>query len=130
MQNSILLKIMNNSIYSAVRMSKNNMDIFKYLNEIENKLLGDKTKTVVMPKDIELTIEECFKFLIKENIVSSEQSLNDTKSSNKNYILGEIEGRDEDRKFVCRIKIFEKMFQEFNSKILEDICQQNKVYLA
>ena len=92
-------------------MSKNNMDIFKYLNEIENKLLGDKTKTVVMPKDIELTIEECFKFLIKENIVSSEQSLNDTK-------------------FVCRIKIFEKMFQEFNSKILEDICQQNKVYLA
>jgi len=58
------------------------------------KLLGDKTKNVIMPKDIELTIEECFKFLIKENIVSSEQSLNDTKSSNKNYILGEIEGRD------------------------------------
>ena len=121
---------MNNSIYSAVRMSKNNIDIFKYLNDIESKLVGDKAKTVIMPKDIELTIEECFKFLIKENIVSSEQSLNDTKSSNKNYILGEIEGRDEDRKFVCRIKIFEKMFQDFNNKILEEICQQNKIYLG
>lgn len=90
MQNSILLKIMNNSIYSGIRLSKNSMDIFKYLNDIETKLLGDKAKTMIMPKDIELTIEECFKFLIKENIVSSEQSLNDTKSSNKNYILGEI----------------------------------------
>lgn len=47
------------------------MDIFKYLNDIETKLLGDKAKTIIMPKDIELTIEECFKFLIKENIVSS-----------------------------------------------------------
>jgi hypothetical protein len=90
MQNSILLKIMNNSIYSGIRLSKSSMDIFKYLNDIETKLLGDKAKTMIMPKDIELTIEECFKFLIKENIVSSEQSLNDTKSSNKNYILGEI----------------------------------------
>ncbi len=58
-----------------------------------------------------MIIEECFKFLIKENIVSSEQSLNDVKSNTKNYILGEIEGKDEDRKFVCRVKIFEKMFQ-------------------
>lgn len=43
-----------------------------------------------MPKDIEMSIEECFKYLIKENIVSSEQSLNDSKSSNKNYVLGEV----------------------------------------
>ncbi len=40
MQNSILLKIMNNSIYSLIRLSKNNVDIFRYLIEIENRLIG------------------------------------------------------------------------------------------
>lgn len=77
---------------------------------------------MIMPRDIEMSIEECFKYLIKENVVSSEQSLQDVKNSTKNYILGEIEGKDDDRKFVCRIKIFEKMFMEFTTKILEDIC--------
>lgn len=63
MQHSILLKVMNNSIYSGIRLGKNGMDIFRYLMEIESKLFKDKT--VIMPKDIEMSIEECFKFLIK-----------------------------------------------------------------
>jgi hypothetical protein len=34
MQNSLLLKIMNNSIYSKIKLLKNSMDIFKNLIEI------------------------------------------------------------------------------------------------
>ena len=63
------------------------------------------------------------KYLIKENIISNEQSLNDSKSTNKNYVLGEVIGKDEDRKKLWRIKIFEKMFEIFNQNKFDQICK-------
>ena len=63
------------------------------------------------------------KYLIKENIISNEQSLNESKSTNKNYVLREVEGKDEDRKNVWRIKIFEKMFENFSQNKFDQICK-------
>lgn len=122
-ENSILLKVMNNSIFTAIRNSKHK-GVFQQICRMEFNLAQikvNKNEKDAHAKEMEVCIENLFRYLIKCQIMTVDQSINDqmkiqpnsknqqpslntSNASTKTYVFGEVEGTSlNDRKYSCRV---------------------------
>lgn len=124
---SYLLKILNSSIYEAIRRRGKFKETLK---EIKHKEMLLAQHHVLMYQEnsmdreqemLENSIEDLLKFFLKENIIDIEVSYNSNSTDSKQGMkIGTSEvNKFSDRNSTWKIKVIEKRFREFNQALLE-----------
>lgn len=96
-----------------------------------------KNQIEVQAEEVQAAFQSFFKLLIKSQVISVEQSINDQSKNqqgkpptsnpinNKNYFLGEREGTTmNDRKYTCKIQVNQKQLRVFNQALFQAIVAE------
>ena len=124
------MKCLNNSLFAALRFHPHSNNIYEELVSVENTIMGRGRREMSESAGVvEEIIEESMKVLLRENIIFSEQSLNDTVlkqnlsgPQNKNFVIGHLEGSTvETRRYSIRIFLNEKPIRPFSKEMMAKI---------
>lgn len=130
-----MLKCFNNSIFVSIRFFNNSSNlVYNEILAIQDRYSNQgnsKRDILEYANRIENLIEETFRLLLLRQIILTEQSLEDTmentNSKSKQYIIGDIKGTTiEARRYVAKIFVKEKPFRQFTQDTFKEIQETIK----